>query len=292
MGIISRGLLLLSPALAFAAAEPAALARFPAEFAPSVFSGIGEAEEAADPVIVEITATDYAFNAPARVPAGVVTFRMKNTGRELHHALLMRLTEGHTARELMAELEAGVRPEWAVPAGGPNAVPPGMHANATVVLPAGEYVWLCEIPAADGEFHYAKGMVYPMTVEGPGGGVLPDADARIVLTDYAFERPQALVPGHHVIRVRNEAVQAHEVLLVELMPGKKAEDVVHWVESGMQGPPPGLPVGGIAALAQGEANNFEVELKPAEYAFICFLPDHADGRPHFLHGMMETFTVR
>jgi hypothetical protein len=33
------------------------------------------------------------------------------------------------------------------------------------------------------------------------------------------------------------------------------------------------------------------DLEPGRYALICFLPDLADGKPHFMHGMMQEIEV-
>ena len=45
-------------------------------------------------------------------------------------------------------------------------------------------------------------------------------------------------------------------------------------------------------MAQGEENLLELNLTPGEYGVICFVPDAKDGKAHFVHGMMSTFTVR
>jgi uncharacterized lipoprotein len=47
----------------------------------------------ATPASVTVTATDFAFDAPADVPAGVVTFQLENHGKELHQAQVVRLEE-------------------------------------------------------------------------------------------------------------------------------------------------------------------------------------------------------
>jgi hypothetical protein len=58
------------------------------------------------------------------------------------------------------------------------------------------------------------------------------------------------------------------------------------------GPPPGTPMGGVAGMMPGRRNWFTVTLEPGEYALLCFVPDMTDGRPHFLHGMMQQVTVQ
>jgi hypothetical protein len=36
---------------------------------------------------------------------------------------------------------------------------------------------------------------------------------------------------------------------------------------------------------------FTADLTPGEYLLICFLPDAKDGKPHFVHGMMQQIKV-
>ena len=60
-----------------------------------------------------------------------------------------------------------------------------------------------------------------------------------------------------MLKVTNDAVQAHELVLVELAPGKTIADLGNWVEKSlMKGPPPGKPVGGMAVLGKGRSGTF------------------------------------
>ena len=52
--------------------------------------------------VVTITASDFAFQAPASIPAGLTTINLVNRGPELHHVQLVKIAEGHTVQELMA----------------------------------------------------------------------------------------------------------------------------------------------------------------------------------------------
>jgi len=116
-------------------------------------------------------------------------------------------------------------------------------------------------------------------------------DVTMTLTDYAFALSRPLMRGRHVVRVRDDASQPHELFVARLAPGKTAADALAWIEK-MQGPPPLQPLGGVVGLATGVANDIPLDLAPGEYAFFCFLPDARDGRPHVAHGMVQQFTVR
>jgi hypothetical protein len=80
-------------------------------------------------------------------------------------------------------------------------------------------------------------------------------------------------------------------VLLRLAPGKKVEDFATWSETGMKGPPPAEPLGGVTLLDQGARGTFSANLTPGEYGFICYFPDKKDGKPHLAHGMMKTIKV-
>lgn len=245
------------------------------------------------PHVVTISAADFAFQLPDTLPAGRLTLRMANTGADLHHVSVVKLEDGHTAAELLEIVKAHQAfPAWARELGGPNAVVPGDTSEVTLDLPAGSYAFICVIPSPDGVPHIMKGMFKPVVVAGaPAPASEPRHDAVMVLDDYAFGLKGTLAAGRRTIRVENAAAQPHEVAFVHLAPGKTGHDVLQWLEK-REGPPPGRPVGGITGMVQGHVNYVTADFAPGEYALICFLPDAKDGRPHFLHGMIEHVTVR
>jgi hypothetical protein len=67
--------------------------------------------------------------------------------------------------------------------------------------------------------------------------------------------------------------------------------VTKFLETGMKGPPPAMPLGGVAGVASGHPSFFDVDLKPGTYALICFLEDAKDGKPHYMHGMTQEITI-
>jgi hypothetical protein len=247
---------------------------------------------AAEPTLVTVTASDFAFAAPATIPAGLTTVRLVNQGTEMHHAQLVRLEEGHTVQELM-QTGHGPMPAWARFVGGPNVPAPQGFTEATLQLPAGTYALVCFIPSADGVPHLMKGMVKPITVvpsQQPSAPA-PAADVRLTLRDYAYEITPEITAGRHVIHVENAAVQPHEVVMMRLAPGKTPHDLLAWEQS-RNGPPPAMPVGGTTLLSTGQNNLLAIDFEPGEYALLCFVPDAGDGKPHVAHGMVRQITVR
>ncbi len=248
--------------------------------------------------VVTYVARDYAFEGPDRIPAGLTTLRLVNRGQDVHHLVLVKLTGGRTAQDLTRAMEAaepeGEPPSWAVFEGGPNVIAPGGESNATAVLEPGSYVFVCVIPAADGVAHVVKGMSEAVDVvaeKQTGEWSEPAADLTVRLVDYDFQLRENISAGRHVVRVENGGDEPHELVLWQLPPGKSLADVVAWESGGIQGPPPAMPVGGIAPLKAGGHEYFVADLQAGDYALLCFLDDE-NGKPHIAHGMAKQFTVQ
>ena len=263
---------------------------------------VGQAAAAASaptpaaPRIVHVVGSDFAFEAPDTLPAGLTTFHLMNSGKELHQVMLLRLAAGQSMADLQKDLQK-MNPQAPPPpdlqvVGGPNPAPPGGTAEATVELTPGQYVLLCSIPSPDGKPHMMKGMMRALTVTASDAPVKePVPDVTVTLSEYKFAPSVPLTAGHHVIKVENAGTQWHEMVFIKLAPGKTIQDVARWGEK-PEGPPPGTPVNGASPMAARQVNFVEVDLTPGEYGFICFLPDTRNNKPHLVLGMIQQFTVK
>lgn len=248
---------------------------------------------AAPPAPVTFTATDFAFSGPAAVPAGPTTLRIVNHGAEPHHVMIARLDSNRTVEDLLAALEVDEHadPAWASWRGGVNVVMPHDSAEASSVLEPGRYAAFCFVPSPDGTPHFAKGMFASFEVTGPMPAATPPAaDVEVTLTDYAFTLSAPLTAGPHVIRVRNEGTEVHEVALVKLHDGTTLEQFLASVAPGAAGPPLGTALGGSGAFSTGYGGWWRVNLTPGHYALFCWVPS-PDGTPHVMKGMMKEFTI-
>jgi CubicO group peptidase (beta-lactamase class C family) len=263
-------------------------------------AGDGAAPPAASapsaPNEVTVRAADFAYEAPARIPAGMTTFRLANDGPNFHHMQIVRLDGAKTFADLQQALrKPGPLPGWAVVVGGPNAPDPKTEANATLDMRPGRYALVCFVDVPGGVPHLAKGMIKELTVTPAAGGATvaaaPAPDVVLTLRDYQFDLSKPLARGRQTIEVRTAPnTQPHEVELMRLAPGKTAEQMLAWLEK-PEGPPPGQGLGGVAATVPESTNYFTADLTPGSYLLICFLPDAKDGKPHFVHGMTKTVTV-
>ena len=246
-----------------------------------------------EPNVVTFTAADYGYTGPDTIPAGVTTFRLVNSGKEPHHLSLIKLNEGKTAQDLGAAMAPGAPwPSWAVEVGGPNAAEGGETVTATLPIESGNYVFVCFIPSPDGKPHIAKGMMRGLTVVAAAAPAAPEpvADITMALVDYGFELSTPITAGRHTIKFENPAAQVHEVVMVKLDAGKTMQDWVAAAEK-MDGPLPGKLVSGMAGMAPGTRGYVTHDFTAGEYGLVCFTPDAKDGKPHFLHGMIQQVTV-
>ena len=254
--------------------------------------GTERSDAAAGASVLTVKASDYAFEAPSEIPAGLTTIRLVNEGPSLHHIQMVRLEDGKRLADLLGALKGEQFPPWARLAGGP--APPEVGSTSTTVerLEPGTYALICFIPSPDGMPHVMKGMSRELTVTGPSraAGPEPEADIVVKLVDYDFELSRPLTAGKHTIRVENAGAQPHEIAIVRLNPGKKPSDFTAW---GMKpvGPRPGTIHGGVSGIMPGTHAFVEVDLPPGDYGLLCFLPDAKDGKPHFMHGMEKETSV-
>ena len=244
---------------------------------------------------VVFVAHDYGFRGPEQMPAGMTTVRIVNQGQDLHHIQFLKLLQGKSAADFRSAVAADPHrlPDWVQYAGGPNAHLPGSLATATVNLTEGDYVVMCWIPDKHGVPHVALGMQKALFVRGgkPTKVSAPKPSVTIRQIDYQFIFSGRVESGLQTIEVVNQGTQAHELVLVKLHPGATVKDVIAAFEPGAAGPPPGQLVGGITGIEKGERAHFTGEFESGRYGLICFIPDGATGRPHFLHGMTTEFTV-
>jgi uncharacterized cupredoxin-like copper-binding protein len=243
---------------------------------------------------ITVTATDFKLDMPTTVPAGAVSIRLVNSGKEFHQAQILRLDQGKTIADLEAAMKhEGPPPPWLHFVGGPNAISPGQEATSIASLSPGNYALVCLIPSPDGVSHLMKGMIQPFEVSGGGAAAaLPVAGDTVRLGEYSFEPARPITAGRHTFLVTNGGQQPHELVLIRLAPGKTVKDFATWATTGgMKGPPPALPLGGVAVIDQGDSGVFTADFTPGDYGMVCFVPDAKDGKSHLMHGMTKQITV-
>lgn len=248
------------------------------------------------PPTVRITAREYVFLAPDTLPAGLTHFILSNEGKERHEALMVRIPEGHTLKEVFASVaDSGRVPDWVERSGGPNSTSPGLTTEIAEQLRPGTYVWFCFISAPDRRPHISHGMIRAVTVvaAAPGPGAPePHADAVVRMTEFAFQQSDPVRSGSRWLRVENAGAKAHEVVVLRLDPGTTKADFDAWFASPGGRRRPAEPVGGIAALEPGAHAFLRVEPEQGRtYVLVCRIEDSASGRTHHDLGMEAELRV-
>ena len=245
-----------------------------------------------------IDATEYKFTAPASIQAGPTRIVVKNTGKEDHQAQVAKLSEGATFQDLTSALQSGDIPGALGKlqlSGGPTGVTPGSTVATSANLEPGQYVFLCFVESADGVPHVAKGMIGQLEVTGTAGTeALPAGDSELALQDFAFVGDTSMTAGQHTVTVTNKGPQPHEATVVKLNEGVTVDQLREAFTSTAApgGPPPATGAGGVAGIAPNATVSMDLDLQPGNYAYVCFVPDAATGKPHAALGMIGELTVQ
>ena len=249
------------------------------------------------PRVVAVRAYDYGFRSPASIPAGTITFRLTNGGKEVHHLWIVRLNEGKTPAEFMKAMNAWgsalKMPAWAVDVGGPNNVGAGETAEGTMTLDPGTYMLVCWVQSPDGRPHVMKGMIKSLavTAQGATAPAEPKADVVMTLDDYSFTLSNPIKAGRRTIRFENRANQTHEAVIARLLPDKTLTQAIVWMNEGQAGPPPVEMLGGASGIAKGRHMFITADFAPGTYVLLCFIPDVKTGKPHSAHGMAKEIKI-
>ena len=126
----------------------------------------------------------------------------------------------------------------------------------------------------------------------PEAGPPVPQSAVYTATDFAFTGPDTLTPGMTTIQLVNQGTQPHHLIMARLDEGKTAEDMVAMFQAN----PADIPTwvtwrGASGGIAPGNSSTTTADLPAGSYVLICFVPDMADGAPHFTKGMLKTVVV-
>ncbi|HUP01947.1 MAG TPA: hypothetical protein VM737_10560 [Gemmatimonadota bacterium] len=271
--------------------------------------------------VVEVTARDFAFEAPAEIPSGWTTIRMRNAGQQEHFLYLYRLPEEVTYERFLEEFmvpfgnvwnayaageidrsEAEARfgselPGWflteVTPSGGPALTEPGVTSQATVELEPGTYVMECYVKTPDGRWHTELGMQRRLVVTDDSTGAAPPAaDAELTLSNYEIATSGGLSAGERTIAVHveenPEGFMMHDVNLFRLDGDTSVGEIVAWMDwmdiGQFRAPAPGHSLGGVEHMAAGRTGYMTVDLAPGDYAWV------SEG--YGARGVVREFTVR
>lgn len=243
-----------------------------------------------------------AIGGPEEIDAGVVEITLKNAGKSLHDAQILRVEGNRTADEVISSSvdseEGAPIPEWITDGGGLAAVPAGESATVTEVLKPGTY-YLLDSESAQGsqQPNARKGGVAKFEVTGEATTAeLPETDATITAKDFSFETA-GIEAGTNRLTFENTGEELHHVIALPINKGSTIEDVEKFATSEGEfqgGPPPVDFESGVATavIDGGQAQVAELEFKKGKYALLCFITNRDGGPPHVAMGMVDELDVK
>jgi len=237
-------------------------------------------------------------DAPESVKAGLTEITLKNTGKGLYDAQLVRVDGDQTAEQVFSEVidsaEGAPTPDWAHAAGGVAGTPGGQTGTATQVLEPGTYyLSVADVEGDSGPNPTRDGLV-KLEVTGEVSGELPQTDGSIVAKEYSYEAT-GLKAGKNEITFDNVGKELHHAIAFPLNKGAALADAKKAFAS--EGRPTGPPpvdfenAAGTTVLDGGEKQVTELELKKGKYVLVCFISDRKGGPPHVAKGMISEATV-
>jgi hypothetical protein len=157
--------------------------------------------------------------------------------------------------------------------------------SGTVVFPkAGAYT-----PISLGERGLVTGKT--LVVDGPKrSSKTPSTDGSIIAKNGPSWGGASQLPTKGRFQFKNKADQPHFVLLQQVVEGTTTDQVLSYLQSGDEAPPPwGLQAGmETGTLSPGHSMTVDYDLPAGQYVVMCFFPDpEMGGMPHALMGMLR-----
>lgn len=245
--------------------------------------------------VVDVAAGEFFFQAPDSIPAGLTTFRLRQTGlvhhrasaggpardsmtadrgdqtRGFHMLWVVRLDDGKSVSDFYEAMRAGEPAPWAHKLGGPGFVIPPGTANATLALAPGNYVLACFVGSARADrsrSHLLNGMFRAMTVvpsRAPAAHMPePDVVAQVSAGgNLSFSGP--ITAGERIVRVDNAGAKGYEFVVRRVLPGSTAAEAIAWRRDRSTGAQPFELIGGISDVPPGGSVTTTIAFAPGEH---------------------------
>jgi hypothetical protein len=124
-----------------------------------------------------------------------------------------------------------------------------------------------------------------------GGGSGGAGTLNVTAKEYAFGTPTTVPAGVTTINLQNTGKEEHQAQIVRINDGKTFADLTGALA---KGPDAALALvtlaGGPNLVPPGATGTATTDLKPGNYAFLCFI-SAADGVPHVAKGMIAPVQV-
>jgi hypothetical protein len=252
----------------------------------------------AGPQRLDVTARDFALKingSPALRP-GPVTITARNSGKEAHAMVLVKLNDGVNTPMLVDALrnKPGDVANLLTYVGGTTALPRGASWRATTTFDPGNYAMLDVGSSSRGRLNVTRpGEVQSFTVSGnqvTAAAQRPDAE--VSLYDYGINIPK-VIPASGRIKVENTGDDDHQLAVIPVKDAREAKAILRAFKTGKGTRTAYRPFEVLAPTSAATASTVDYRLpKGAFIAFCAVRTQRSGGRPHAGLGMVAAFAVK
>jgi hypothetical protein len=267
---------------------------------PAAATGATPTVDGIDVPVLEIAYRASGVSATAEVPAGTVRVLASSDGTEDQGTFTFRVPDDQDVDAVLELVRTpdSPPPDWFFDTTFPGGVRNGSHvpsvAEGFIVLDPGTYI------AVDG---FTSSAATVVAIGEAGAPVEIPATVQVTAEDtMTFSGLEEPVPaGRQLWQLDNGGKLHHNIYIYSTPEGATAEDILAIFEGLFSGATPeggGDPFAGYgegvmstSMLTGGLTNWFYLDLEPGPYAAMCTSSDSFEEPPHFIMGMIVTFTV-
>jgi hypothetical protein len=219
---------------------------------------------------VTIVANDSGFVLPDTMRAGLNQFVYENSGSIPHECEFIRLPDGMSGAEYIAQVKSGVPfPAGAVDCGGLGLMSPGERVEQWAPLEEGNYMATCWL-----DLHFTRCKPQTFVVHGMPARPIepPKEDVTVRLIDFRFELVGEIKHGEQTLRYETVGPSMHEADIIRLDEGRTIEDARKFFDKEIP-PAPGVLGGGLMDSHDLKRVSWvRRTFKPGHYLFWCDMP--------------------
>ncbi|MCA9859700.1 MAG: hypothetical protein KC438_08255 [Thermomicrobiales bacterium] len=257
-------------------------------------------DDGIDVPVLEVAFTAGGVTATPEVPAGTVRMLASSDGTDDQGILLFRVPDDQDIDEILAlAVSETPPPDWFWSTTFPGSVRNDAHvpsvAEGFIVLDPGAYILL-------DDFVHSAALI--IATGEAGAPIDIPATLHVVAEDsMTFTGLEEPIPaGRQLWQLENAGELNHDITIFSTPEGATAGDIHGIFEMLFSGATPeggGDPFEGYGEsnpmstswLSGGRSNWFYLDLEPGSYAAMCTAGDAEESLPHFMMGMIVTFTV-
>jgi hypothetical protein len=253
------------------------------------------------------------LTAPVSMRGGLLTIRLTNQGKVAHSAQFMLIRGGlptpnppkpptppkHTPAEALKLLASHPRkiPVWLRAVGGVGPTAPGQTNQVTTYLTGGEYMVIDLGATASSTL--GSGLTHTSMRVDPGNpGTLPKTPAAVIAAKvkHGYQWTlSGLRAGTDQVTFQSQGKKAlHQLVALRLKGNPSLAQLKRAIQSNgtSQLADTSSPPSATAILDGNHSEVASLNLPAGNYAFYCPLGDRNGGKPHYLEGLLNRFTVR